>query len=121
MFKKMTFLLFISMMSFPVCAMTTEIKANTTGQTWPWSLKISSYKWPIANTTGKTISVTFAVNSYIAGSTVFSDRVTLFCNKTIVVQPGGSASCTLSKGSHAEFQIEAQNFKNGSEGSYTVA
>jgi hypothetical protein len=122
MFKKMISSLIIAAVSLPVFAMAADTKMIATHlQTWPWSLKISNHQWPITNTTGGNLSVKFTVNLYIAGSSsVYSDAVTLFCNKTVVVNPGTTASCTLSKGNHAQFQIVQPNFKNGADGSYTT-
>jgi hypothetical protein len=115
--KKLIALLFITVASSNLFAAT-----NTTlAQTLPWGIKSGGSVWYIANPTG-TVSITFRVNQYITGHPgMQSDPVYLVCDKAYVVNPGSSVNCRMTNHVRAEFQVLPQNFKNSSEGSYTVS
>jgi hypothetical protein len=117
MIKKLIALLFITVASANAFAAANS--ANV--QTLPWGIKSGGSVWYIANPTG-TVSITFKVNQYVSGHPgTQSDPVYFVCDKAYVVNPGGSVNCRMTNHVRAEFQVVPQNFRNSSEGSYTVS
>jgi hypothetical protein len=112
MFKKLIVLFFIT-------AASSNLMADTK-QTLPWSIRTPGSVWYVPNATG-TVKITFTVNRTVTGRNVPSDPVTFYCDKPYTVSPGTSVNCTMSNFVRAEFLVAPQNYRNGSDGSYTFS
>jgi hypothetical protein len=117
--KILTFLiLFFSVSS----VFSQTIKFNKTAKLIPWHL-ISAAEYYGFQNTQDSLLVRVSVSPIIMrdGHEVRADQVKVTCGKTKSdLPPGGQTTCLLLAKEIVQVEIENNQFKNGSEGSFTI-